>query len=86
MGELKDMIISEIDGEYYAVPVGMAAKRFSGMIRLNETGKRIFELLMEGLDEDETVRQMMEEFDAEENAVRKNVHSFAERLREADLL
>ena len=86
MGELRDMILTEIDGEYYAVPTGAATQRFSGMIRMNETGKRIFELLMEGLDEDETVRQMMDEFDVEEKTVRENVRSFAEKLRNADVL
>ena len=47
MNTLKDMILTEIEGEWYAVPVGEAAKRFSGMIRMNKTGKRIFELLMD---------------------------------------
>lgn len=86
MAELKDMILTEIDGEYYAVPTGEAAKRFSGMIRMNKTGKRIFELLLEGKDEEETIRQMMAEYDVGEETVRENVHAFTEKLRAAGVL
>ena len=86
MAELKDMILTEIEGEYYAVPVGAAAERFSGMIRMNQTGKRIFELLMEGRDEDGTVRQLMEEYEVEEATARGNVRAILAKLKEASVL
>ena len=86
MAELKDMILTEIEGEYYAVPTGAAAKRFSGMIRMNRTGKRIFELLLEGKNEDETVRQMTEEFDVDEATARANVRAILDKLRGAGVL
>ena len=67
MNVLKDMILTEIEGEFYAVPVGEAAKRFSGMICMNRTGKRIFELLAEGKDRDGVVCQLMQEYDVAGN-------------------
>ena len=86
MAELKDMILTEIEGEYYAVPTGAAAKRFSGMIRMNRTGKRIFELLLEGRDEEQTVRQLREEFDVDEATARENVHGILDKLKGAGVL
>ena len=86
MAELKDMILTEIEGEYYAVPTGAAAQRFSGMIRMNRTGKRIFELLLGGADENEAVRQLREEFDVEEATARRNVRDILESLRTAGVL
>ncbi len=86
MNVLKDMILTEIEGEWYAVPVGEAAKRFSGMIRMNKTGKRIFELLMEGKDQDGVVRQLMEEYEVDETTARKNVGDFFSKLQSANVL
>ena len=86
MNMLKDMILTEIEGQFYAVPVGDAAKRFSGMIRMNGTGKRIFELLTEGQDEDGVVRQLTEEYDVDETTARENVAAFLNKLRGAGLL
>lgn len=86
MVDLKDMILTEIDGEYYAVPTGAATRRFSGMIRMNATGKRIFELLMATEDENEAVRQLTEEYDVDEATARKNVRAILDKLRSADVL
>lgn len=86
MNTLKDMILTEIEGEWYAVPVGEAAKRFSGMIRMNKTGKRIFELLMEGKDQDGVVKELMEEYEVDEATARENVRSFADKLTSAGVL
>ena len=86
MNVLKDMILTEIEGEWYAVPIGEAAKRFSGMIRMNRTGKRIFELLMEGKDQDGVVRQLMEEYEVDEATAQANVADFIHRLQGAGVL
>lgn len=86
MNVLKDMILTEIEGEWYAVPVGEAAKRFSGMIRMNKTGKRIFELLSEGRDEEDAARQLTAEYEVDEATARENVRSFQEKLRGAGVL
>ena len=86
MSGLKDMILTEIGGDCFAVPTGATARRLSGMIRMNKTGKRIFELLLEGRDEDETVRQLRVEFDVDEATAREHVRSFLDRLRAAGIL
>ena len=86
MNVLKDMILTEIEGEWYAVPVGEAAKRFSGMIRMNKTGKRIFELLMEGKDQDGVVKELMEEYEVDEATARSNVGDFISKLKGAGVL
>ena len=86
MNALKDMILTEIEGEYYAVPTGAAAKRFSGTIRMNRTGKRIFELLLEGMDEDAVAQTLTEEFDVDEKTARENVRSILEKLQGAGVI
>lgn len=86
MDLLKEMILTEIEGEWFAVPVGAAATQFSGMIRMNKTGKRIFELVRDGLDEDGTVAALTETFDVDEDTARENVRAFLNKLRDAGVL
>ena len=86
MAEIRDMILTEIEGEFYAVPIGEAAKRFSGMIRMNGTGKRIFELLMEGADQEEAARRLTEEYEVDEETARAHVRIVLEKLKGADVL
>lgn len=86
MAKRKDMILSEIDGEYYAVPVGAAAERFSGLIRMNRTGKRILELLLDGADEETAVRRLTAEFDVDEATARAHVSAVLSKLKDAGVL
>ena len=86
MNALKDMILTEIEGEWYAVPVGEAAKRFSGMIRMNKTGKRIFELMMEGRDRGDVVQKLMEEYEVDEATAQGSVNNLFGKLQSAGLL
>ena len=58
-----DMIVVELGEEYAVVPVGEAARSFHGMIRLNETGKDIWDGLVDGLEEDEIARRLMERYE-----------------------
>lgn len=86
MNALKDMILTKVSGEYYAVPLRSAKLSFSGMIRMNKTGKRIFELLREGLTEDEAVQKLLTEFKVDEDTARQNVRALAEKLKEEGLM
>ena len=53
---------------------------------MNKTGKRIFELLMEGKDEAETVRQLTAEYEVDEATAQENVRAFMDKLRGANVL
>lgn len=86
MNALKDMILTKVNGEYYAVPLRSAKLSFSGMIRMNKTGKRIFELLRDGLDEAAAAAQLQQEFRVDEDTARENVHTLAQKLRDEGLL
>ena len=49
----KDYRLRAVDEEYVVVPVGKAAKEFTGMIRLNSTAALLWELLSDGATEEE---------------------------------
>ncbi len=86
----KDYRLRAVDEDYVVVPVGKAAKEFTGMIRLNSTAALLWELLSDGATEEELVADLIEEFDGEEgftpDLARADVKAFVENLRAHNLL
>ena len=61
--KLKDVIISEANGEYVAVNIG---GEFNGMLKLNDTAAFIAETLQEERSFDEVVAKLREEYEIDE--------------------
>ena len=55
-------LITEVDGEQFAVPVGAAAEKVHGLIRLNDTGRDILQGLMDGKSEEEIAAGLHETY------------------------
>ena len=47
---IKTIVLTEVAGDYIAVPVGEATNRFNGVVRLNKTGRDIVQGLIDGLE------------------------------------
>lgn len=58
----KDWILTELAEEYIAVPVGKNASGFSGIIKMNKTGKEIWDKLTQGLSEEKIAETLMEKY------------------------
>lgn len=58
-----NMLITEVAGEYVVVPVEGLASEFQGIIRLNKTGKDIWEGLADGLGEDEIADKLLDKYE-----------------------
>lgn len=72
--KLKDGFITYNSGdENLLVATGEAGKSFNGIVRNNETAAFIAELLKNEITEDEIVNKILEEYDADEKTVRKDV-------------
>ncbi len=59
----KNYILRDVGGRCVAVPVGSECKKFSGVIKLNETAKMIWKSIESGHTEDETVSIMTEKYE-----------------------
>ncbi len=83
-------MLREVAQEYVVVPVGAAAKQFTGMIRLNSTAALLWELLRDGATEDSLVADLCEEFAGEEGftpeLARTDVQAFLAQLKAQELL
>ena len=85
--KLKDgVIISEINGEFVAVPSGAASRSFNGMIRMNRTAATIAKALQAGKTEDETVAALCEEYDVSEEIAREDFASITKELARLGLV
>lgn len=56
-------VLTKLQDEYVAVPIDANACEFSGVVRLNESGRDIWEGLAQGLTEDAIARLIVQKYD-----------------------
>lgn len=79
--------LTELAGEYVAVPTGESAKTFSGIVRLNETGRDIWQGLADGLDEDGIAHRLTELYDGiDHDTAKSDVKKVFAKLMKEGLL
>lgn len=78
-------ILRNVADNYVVVPIGEATVDFNGMMSLNETGAFLFGKLIEGIEKDELVEELMEEYDVDQERAEKDVTAFIEKVENEDL-
>ena len=81
-----DFEIMELDDETVAIPLGKNAKLFHGVIKMNDTGAYIMNLLKEDISEEDIVRLIDMEYDASKEQIAADVHSYLDEFRTRGLL
>lgn len=81
-----DYLLRKVADSYVVVPVGKATVDFNGMINLNETGAFLWEKLQSGADEDALLKALRAEYDVDEQTALQGIHTFLNKLKEADLV
>ena len=79
-------VLREVAGQAMVIATGEASKNFHGMIKLNSTGKEIWQGLQAGLSEAEIVKGIREKYDVEEAKAEADVKDFVEKMKEAGFL
>ena len=79
-------VMREVAGQYVVVAVGEASKTFHGMIKLNSTGKDIWEGLEKGLTEEEIVEVLVDKYDVQNSDVKNDVQEFLKQMREVGII
>ena len=81
------VILSEIDESYFAVPVGKSAEQFHGMVKLNQTGADIWRGLEKGWNPEQIAGQLVNDYNGVDNmSALRAVQKVIDQLKEADLL
>lgn len=79
-------VINNIQGDNIAVPVGKDSA-FKGYIKLNDTGKDIFEALKKDTTREKIIESLLKKYpDASENDTADSVDDIIKKLTGAELL
>lgn len=82
-----NFVTNKVADRIVAVAVGEDANKFSGFIKMNDTGAYIFNMLKNDVTEDEIVASMEKEYDeADSEKIRDTVKAFIVKLRESDVI
>ena len=68
------------------IATGEASRNFHGMIKLNSTGKMIWEGLMQGLSRQEITERITENLRCRTRQVQEDVGAFLEKMGKAGFL
>ena len=76
----KGFILRSVAGNNIVVPIGENAKKFNGVIKLNESGVFMWKKLEQGIELDELVLALTNEYDVDEQTARRDVEAFTQAL------
>ena len=84
----KGFVIQKIAGSYLACATGKLAKEFSGMVKLNESGVFIWNMICEGNDisRDELVEGFCAVYEIEKEIAERDVDGFIATLSDNGIL
>ena len=81
-----EFVARSIAGEHFLVPIGEAARQFSGMFALNELGAFLWEAIPGAVDEAELVDRVLDEYEVDQATARQDVSEFLDNLRAMGIL
>lgn len=75
-------VVRDIMGQCVVVATGEASEDFSGMIKLNDTGKDIWEAVAAGKSEEEIIDYIVSEYDVERDRAEVSVKKFITDMKD----
>lgn len=76
-------VLRDIGGETVVVSTGEASKDFYGMIKLNQTGKIIWEGISEGLSKELIVTKLLDQYDVDKDKAENDVDRMIDKMAKA---
>ena len=78
----KGFVLREVAGQNMVIATGEASKDFHGMIKLNNTGKEIWQGLQEGLSEIQIAKGLQEKYQIEAEKAEQDTKELNEKMLE----
>ena len=79
-------VVRSIAGESVVVALGEASKTFNGIIKLNDTGRFIWDRLAMGCEAEELVEAILAEYDIDRATAEADVNAYIETLKGAGII
>lgn len=82
----KEYILRQIADMYVVLPVGYATAKFNGMLTLNETAVKLWQLLEQGATYEMLEEKLISEYSISAQDAKKDVDDFIKSLSEIGCL
>ncbi len=82
----RNFVLRKVGGRCVAVPVGSACRTFHGVVRLNATAQLVWESLLAGDGEAQTVAKLLAAYDVTEDRARAAYRSALNQMAEIGAL
>jgi hypothetical protein len=79
-------LMREVGGKPVVIPGGKAAKDFAGMIKLNSTGKYIWEAIDSGKSKEEIAESMVADYGITREKAQQDLDKFIATMKEEGFL
>lgn len=79
-------LLRQVGSQNVVVAIGEESRNFNGIIRLNDTGKFLWENMQSEITETELTKIMLKEYDIDGATAEADVADFIRNLKEAGLL
>ncbi len=79
-------VVREVAGQSIVIALGEATKIFNGMIKLNETGRIIWDMLSAGAEKEDIINRVVDEYEIDRETVENDVNAFINTLQGANIL
>ena len=76
----------EVADSWVVVAIGEESKNFNGMVKMNDTGAFLFQILEHEMTEEELVKALMETYEVDEKKASEDVGKFCGTLLKAGIL
>lgn len=78
----KELVLRKVGDEYILVPIGKTVDEFNGLFDLTESGAFIFERLSSGLEREEIVGELLNNYEIDEAAAYNDYDTFILALKD----
>lgn len=79
-------ILRKVGTQNVVVAVGEASRDFNGIIRLNETGRFLWQQLSQDKTEEQLTAALLDAYDVDKATAEADVKAFVQKLEGADLV
>ena len=79
-------MLRSVAGRHVVVAIGQASVDFNGLITLNDTGAYIWERLAKGTTYEDLLKDMLSDYEVDEETAKSGIDAFLKTARDAELL
>lgn len=79
-------MLRKVGEQNVVVAVGEASRSFNGIIRLNDSGRYLWEKLSQDVTEEQLISDMLTDYEIDEATAKADISRFIDSLKKADIL